>query len=540
MKKISSLVKHQVPSFANEEYPLFVAFMEAYYEWLEEDGNTLDFLENYQTNLDVDLANDEFIAEYLEEFVEYLPKEKKIDDPTLIKYIKEFYLSKGSEQSFRFLFTILFNEAVKIIYPREVMFRASDGTWDGDIYLKLTNVNYDKLDLSDPDANIKVVGRKSGAIAIVDSMEKFINSDTSYTLLELSSFTKDFIVGERVNLHVNNAVVIETTIGAIVDMKINDGGSGNSVGDLVHINTNNIGMDFAGKVSSVSDGELNRYSIEIAGEGYEVGDFVYAKSDVSGEGFGYIGNVSQVDVNGAIESIDNISSGSLYNQELYVNIPSEAGFGASIKLQGDNVGKIDKIDILKSGYDYEPDDTLSVNVRNIAVDITPKVGCIFNDIKAYKDITGFPSHTTRLQDSFYYQTFSYALQSKVRPELWRGLVRRIAHPAGTELFAIWENEASVYVGDVAVESDFSYAFKIISELLLEPTIEFSETPITKNINSSNSCSTFSNVNDLDDIKFSPNFKWTIEDFKDLTVEDLTSLCYDDLYLTNDSEITITT
>lgn len=538
MNKISSLVSNQIPSFAHEEYPVFVSFMESYYQWLEEEGNTLNFIEGYKQNLDVDFANEEFIAEYLEEFVEYLPKDKKIDDSTLIKLIKEFYLSKGSEQSFKFLFTILFNEHVDIIYPREDMFKASDGTWSGDIFLKVTNNNYDKLDLSNPDVNIKVVGRRSGAVAIVDTISEVLG-DFSYTELELSSFSKDFIVGERVNLHVDDAIVIETTIGGVVDTKILDGGSGNSVNDIISITSDGSGQDFKALVTSVSVGELNRYTVLNAGQGYAVGEFVYAQSDASGEGFGYIGTISQVDVSGEIVFIDIVSAGSSYNHEVYVKIDSVAGEDAVVILQGDNVGKVTNLEITDSGLNYDPSDTYTTIINDIDVNITPIVGCIFTDVQSYTDIKGFPSYNSIIQDSYYYQIFSYALKSKVRPELWRGLVKRIAHPTGTELFAIWDNEASVYMGDNSVESAFSYLFTIISELAMADVIEFSNSPVTKNINSSNTCSTFHSLNDLDEIKFSPNFKWNVEEFKDLSLEDLSTQCFAELYLTNDSEITIT-
>lgn len=536
MNKISSLISSQVPSYSHEEYPVFVSFMESYYQWLEEDGNTLSFLEGYKQNLDVDFANEEFIAEYLEEFVEYLPKDKKIDDSMLIKLIKEFYLSKGSEQSFKFLFTILFNEHVDIIYPREDMFKASDGTWAGDIFLKVTNNNYDKLDLSNPDVNIKVVGRKSGAVAIVDTISEILG-DFSYTELELSSFSKDFIVGEKVNLHVDDAVVIESTIGGIVDMKILDGGSGNKVDDVISIISDGSGQELKALVTSVSVGELDKYTIVNSGQDYVVGEYIYTQP--TNEGFGYIGQIAQVDNNGAIEYINHISSGSSYNQEIHVNIYSVDGSGAIIILQGDNVGKVTNLEIIDSGLNYDPVDTFTTMINESTVNITPIVGCIFTDVQSYTDIKGFPSFNSRIQDSYYYQIFSYALKSKVRPELWRGLVKRIAHPTGTELFAIWDNEASVYMGDNSVHSAFSYLFAIISELAMANAIEFSDTPVTKNINSINTCSTFHSLNDLDEIKFSSNFKWNVEEFKDLSLEDLSTQCYADLYLTNDSEITIT-
>lgn len=39
-KLTSLLVNHQVPEFVREEYPLFINFLEAYYEYLEQKQGT--------------------------------------------------------------------------------------------------------------------------------------------------------------------------------------------------------------------------------------------------------------------------------------------------------------------------------------------------------------------------------------------------------------------------------------------------------------------------------------------------------------------
>ena len=39
-KKVSLLVNRQVPEFVREEYPVFISFLEAYYEFLENKQGT--------------------------------------------------------------------------------------------------------------------------------------------------------------------------------------------------------------------------------------------------------------------------------------------------------------------------------------------------------------------------------------------------------------------------------------------------------------------------------------------------------------------
>jgi len=42
MEGISPLIQSQVPDFVNLDHPNFVAFLEAYYEWMENEGNATE------------------------------------------------------------------------------------------------------------------------------------------------------------------------------------------------------------------------------------------------------------------------------------------------------------------------------------------------------------------------------------------------------------------------------------------------------------------------------------------------------------------
>ena len=63
--KVSLLINRQVPEFVREEYPLFVTFLEAYYEFLEQkQGTQLNDLTTRSKDLryisDVDQSIDDF------------------------------------------------------------------------------------------------------------------------------------------------------------------------------------------------------------------------------------------------------------------------------------------------------------------------------------------------------------------------------------------------------------------------------------------------------------------------------------------------
>lgn len=132
--KNSILVSKQLPGFVLEDYPKFVAFVEAYYEFLETQygTNANDLISEAKRALsytDVDESLDKFEEYFFNNYLNGFPKSSVVSEDILIKNSAQIYKSKGSKQSFELLFKLLFNEKVDIRYPKENILRASDGRW---------------------------------------------------------------------------------------------------------------------------------------------------------------------------------------------------------------------------------------------------------------------------------------------------------------------------------------------------------------------------------------------------------------------------
>lgn len=132
--KTSLLIKQQLPEFVREDYPLFSSFLEAYYEFLETkqtgQNNDLVTVSKKIRNIgDVDISLDDFEEQFLNTFASLLPKDTEVDKEFLLKNILPLYQSKGSEQSFKLLFRLLFNEDVEVYYPKNNILIASSGKW---------------------------------------------------------------------------------------------------------------------------------------------------------------------------------------------------------------------------------------------------------------------------------------------------------------------------------------------------------------------------------------------------------------------------
>ena len=126
---LKNLAASQLPEFIRAEYPTFVAFVEAYYEYLD--------------NQSVDLRQVRDIDETLEDYIKFFKAELAHNYPVvstdtnterfLLKHIKEQYLAKGSESSYKLLFRLLYGKDVFIDYPGRQMLRVSDGRWTQDV-----------------------------------------------------------------------------------------------------------------------------------------------------------------------------------------------------------------------------------------------------------------------------------------------------------------------------------------------------------------------------------------------------------------------
>lgn len=140
--KTSLLVSQQVPEYVTDEYPLFVAFLEAYYEFLEnaqpnQKNNVLSLSKDMRYISDVDVSINAFENSFFNNFASLIPRDVEISKELLIKNVLPLYVARGNEKSFKLLFRMLFGDEVDVILPKNNILRASDGKWILDNLLKL-------------------------------------------------------------------------------------------------------------------------------------------------------------------------------------------------------------------------------------------------------------------------------------------------------------------------------------------------------------------------------------------------------------------
>ncbi len=543
--KLSSIIQYKLPQFVQDEHEMFIAFVKAFYEYAEQEGNWLHFMERYQRNLDVDRADDDFLDQYLKEFATTFPKNTMIPSNQLLKLMREFYLSKGSEDSFRFAFTILYNADIEIIYPREFMYVPSSGSYSADLIAYITGDNWFKLNIDNNDLSATIEGNTSGSGAVIDSIISTYIEGQQILQLEISSYNSQFEPGETVTLTVDGTEVLETMLGAITSIEVTDGGSNYKVDDEVNIVDSGSGLRAKANIESLFSGALDQVTVTNPGTGYEVGDTIKAQSITGSNGYGFRASVYEVGGSGEIIRVRIENGGHDYSSKTAGIVSSGGGTGALIELNGDAIGKIKSVEVIDGGINYSSVGNITLDVvsdEGTGAVLTPVLNGVFTSPKRYRDAKSMTSGTSKVLDSYYYQQFSYVIGSKISPHEWFGSIKRILHPAGTQLFGMFKLENEF---DISIELAPGFASAIgrnlsfVNSADLLQDLSTSTQQFTRIRYIDANCQMGLTLNDLDQMKFNPNFNWSVGDFANYSIRDVEASCADAINKQESTDITIT-
>jgi hypothetical protein len=210
--KTSLLIPQQLPEFVrdNINYSTFVDFIQAYYEWLETAYSANGFVTTANTSgegvtygaknllnyMDVDSTLDDFVSYFLKDFLPYIPEDALTDKRKLLKIAKEFYLSKGTEKSYQFLFRALYDSQAEIFNTSDVILKASDGKWIITKSLRINSVDLNWLQIN----NLRLFGETSQSYATVD----YVSAVGNKTEVFISNIQRLFQSGEFVRVVDNN------------------------------------------------------------------------------------------------------------------------------------------------------------------------------------------------------------------------------------------------------------------------------------------------------------------------------------------------
>jgi hypothetical protein len=318
---LKNLVAQQLPEFIRAEYPTFVAFVEAYYEFLDNQGVNLNNIR------DIDETLEDYIKFFKAELAHNYPVVSK-DYKTerfLLKHIKEQYLAKGSEASYKLLFRLLYGKDVFIDYPGRQMLRISDGRWQQEVSLFVK--------VSQGDAS-KVIGKT----VTIQTAKRIYNTDV----------VKGVDAATAITATVENAIAIPG-LDNVYEIFLDR----NFYGDIYPNNSIKYGSEFQAVILPCTA----KIKINQPGKNFRPGMVFQLKT---GEGTPFWFKVSSIDGNGGLKTIDTIRFGLQYNTDFSVTVLPSSAVSSKRKITQAvsnltfkvDAGKIRDLEIVDGGVDY--------------------------------------------------------------------------------------------------------------------------------------------------------------------------------------------
>ena len=444
-EKVSELVNSQLPEFIRSDFTTFVAFLEYYYKFLEQDQGALELVQNARQYSDIDKTTSSFVNYFLANYANDLPVSLQVNKSLLVKKIEGLYKAKGSTLSIETLFKVLYDTVATTSHPYDFVLRPSDGKWSfrTSIRVQLT----------------------SGSITnLQDRFLNLVKNNIAYT-------------AEIVRVKSLATNLYEIFYKSSVDVPF-------EIDDAVFVNTS-AGTIFTGIVKPTT----TSYQVSFGGTGFRVGEVF----NLTVGGQDTLVRITKVGANGSIQTVKFINYGYNYNSNFTITLSNALGVATSTKYFATTAGGFQEsftlvgIHSIADATRYFDSDyvtpfnytgealafsTTSSQVITSSTSggtsnpsdaiITFNVGAIARYPGEYIATQGFLSEPdVRLQDKDLYQPFAYQVESELDISVFYDIVKKLVHQAGTNLFV---NRALTTIANVSANVEVVSAKNVFTQL----------------------------------------------------------------------------
>lgn len=432
--KISPFIESQVPEFIRIGNSDLVTFLDAYFEWLENEYSVISprkLKTSKDVNESIDIFTNQFFNQYLKGFPQNLVYDSnglQVNKSTLVKNIKDFYKAKGTKKTYDLLFRILFNTDVDVYLPKTDILVASGGKYIQQKSIRITNNLGDDIFLvkGQKIRQIDATTNEIKAYARCERVVTFREGKFEVAELFLSDIKGTFEASYPIVFEVNNKKYVETyTYSVITSFNISSQGRGHVVGEKVVITDTN-GSGAVAEVSRIGSlGEIKKIRMINFGANYKSSgtiSVIFERTDDEIEAAENQILQNYIDING--EALGTFLFESLSETQLQTLVTN----------------------------------LFNSNSAPYYASATVNIGGLCNYEGYYADESGQLSTTKVLQDNKFYQTFSYVLKSEVTISRYKDAVKRLVHPSGFAFFG------SVMIKRCAEENIFTSVNLIQYEL----------------------------------------------------------------------------
>ena len=124
----SQRVRELLPHAISENATALIGFLEQYYEYMNTVGLPSNVISNITTEHDIDRVSASYLDAIQAEIANSIPNSRALDRVSLYKKIVKYYSIRGTSDSAMVFFRIFFDELIELIYPKDYLFKTSDGS----------------------------------------------------------------------------------------------------------------------------------------------------------------------------------------------------------------------------------------------------------------------------------------------------------------------------------------------------------------------------------------------------------------------------
>lgn len=378
---VDAIIDSFIPDHIQSNYPELIAFVRAYLSYLEESNLSGYFQNTLPEQRNIRTQEKEFLRRIEKEIGLFVPRSYEADPEVFYDKISDLWRSKGSKEALETFFRLFLDDPVQINFPWEQVLIPSDGRWVIEEKIRVSMIEGNPLDFNGK----RIAQVESLGTATVTKVEKRVYSDGVIWELTLSrdSIVGSFFSGNRITTSEDRSLLAEIYRSV----------------SLLNIVNN--------------------------GSGYKVGDRIFIEG---AEGVTFLAFVTEVGANGEIQQtrFANYGSGNTPNHIQESNINDEYYLE----------------DFLLYEYD-SPNTQVGASSINIVVDslngsgasFTVDYGPLVETEGRYVGVKGQLSESIVLQDSYFYQQYSYEVLTNFPIDRWQGAVKKSVSPAGTIVFS---------------------------------------------------------------------------------------------------------
>lgn len=408
----------RLPVYIREGYPKFVALMTAYYEWLLTTDGVAAAILSHGESIDPDSERPS----------PALIKDLGLEDAPvqvqrhLMTAMREFNASRGAVQSFTDFFRIYLNAPVVVTGNSASLFIPSAQRVE----------KYRRFVISVPagrvvpDSGVMTQAYAKATAEVVAA--NLIAKTALYDIYEVMAaavhgifYFQPVVVSDLTSTVTGNPLSVFTPSF--------EGGKDFAIGDVVTVNTDLLAV--RGVVTVLKGPGVTTTSVVVPGVGYSRGDTILADA-VSG-GSGFSAQVSTVDNNGAVLTVEVLNAGRGYTKTPELRVVSKTGIGAAI------VSTSPCGDIKVVAFPYAPFGTFataSVDSTQGVIGTCSMIGAISEVVSIRKEVNGVVGEGTRLTDSLAWQFSSYSVETPAALDTWYEAVKSGLHPAGKYMHVV--------------------------------------------------------------------------------------------------------